>query len=240
MTVPAFAVYITKALGRNKSLISIATSAILVLTSFFYIYTVGSYFKVGISVLHNFYNYIGFFQLYVVSKYIDHIIIKVFMEYIVLGKRSDCLISWFFILVRYAPFIEIIYRPGRIHRNTDTLSRLPVQNNKEIFPADIFNEYAFLINIVSIDPALRKVIITNLLRNKHLDTIYKNLIHLWESMKNNPDSLYTRKLHYHINISSKLIYFIEADGSERLYIFTKTHKLILITAHNHKDHLNIK
>src|SRR6266516_1830930 len=75
MTVPAFAVYITKALGRNKSLISIATSAILVLTSFFYIYTVGSYFKVGISVLHNFYNYIGFFQLYVVSKYIDHIII---------------------------------------------------------------------------------------------------------------------------------------------------------------------
>src|SRR6266516_3288757 len=75
MTVPAFAVYITKALGRNKSLISIATSAILVLTSFFYIYTVGSYFKVGISVLHNFYNYIGFFQLYVFSKYIDHIII---------------------------------------------------------------------------------------------------------------------------------------------------------------------
>ena len=75
MTVSAFAIYITEALGRNKSLISIATSAILVLTSFFYIYTVGSYFKVGISVLHNFYNYIGFFQLYVVSKYIDHIII---------------------------------------------------------------------------------------------------------------------------------------------------------------------
>ena len=75
MAMLAFAVYITKALGRHKSLISIATSATLVLTSFFYIYTVGSYFKVGISVLHHFYNYIGFFHLYVISKYIDHIII---------------------------------------------------------------------------------------------------------------------------------------------------------------------
>jgi hypothetical protein len=75
MTVLAFAVYITKTLGRNKSVISVATSATLAITSFFYIYTLGSYFKIGTSVLHDFYNYTGFFHLYVISKYIDHIII---------------------------------------------------------------------------------------------------------------------------------------------------------------------
>ena len=75
MTVSAFAIYITEALGRHKSITSVATSATLGLTSFFYIYTLGTYLKIGTSVLHHFYNYIGFFQSYVVSSYIDHIII---------------------------------------------------------------------------------------------------------------------------------------------------------------------
>jgi hypothetical protein len=75
MAFPAFAVYVTKALGRNKSLISVATSAILVITSFFYIYTLGSYFKIGTSVLRHFYNYVGFFHSYVVGKEIDHIVL---------------------------------------------------------------------------------------------------------------------------------------------------------------------
>ncbi len=34
----------------------------------------------------------------------------------------------------------------------------------------------------------------------------------------------------------KLIYFIEADDSERLYILAKAYKLIFITAHDYKDH----
>jgi len=75
MTVPAFAVYITKALGRHRSLISVVTSATLALTSFFYIYTLASYFKVGISVLRIFYNHLGFFDSYILSRHIDHIII---------------------------------------------------------------------------------------------------------------------------------------------------------------------
>jgi hypothetical protein len=75
MTVPAFASYLSHELGIHRSVISVATSAVLALTSFFYIYTLGSYFKVETSVLHDFYNYIGFFHLYVISKYIDHIII---------------------------------------------------------------------------------------------------------------------------------------------------------------------
>jgi hypothetical protein len=75
MTVPAFAIYITRTLGRHKSVISIAASVTLAITSFFYIYTLGSYLKVGTSVLHDFYNYVGFFHLYVISKNIDHIVI---------------------------------------------------------------------------------------------------------------------------------------------------------------------
>jgi hypothetical protein len=77
MTVPAFASYFTQALGRCKSLISIATSAILALTSFFYIYTLGSYFKVETSVLHNFYNYIESFHLQVINTHIDLLVITI-------------------------------------------------------------------------------------------------------------------------------------------------------------------
>jgi hypothetical protein len=73
--VSSFTVYITKALGRHRSLISVVTSATLALTSFFYIYTLASYFKVGISVLRIFYNHLGFFDLYILSRHIDHIII---------------------------------------------------------------------------------------------------------------------------------------------------------------------
>src|SRR2546423_15666056 len=73
--VSSFAVYITKALGSHRSLISVVTSAILALTSFFYIYTLASYFKVGISFLRIFYNHLGFFDSYILSRHIDHIII---------------------------------------------------------------------------------------------------------------------------------------------------------------------
>ncbi len=58
-------------------------------------------------------------------------------------------------------------------------------------------------------------------------------------MKDDPDGLYTRKLYYRIDISSKLMYFIEVDGSERLYIFAKTYKLILMAAYNYKGYPGI-
>jgi len=74
---PVFASYVTKALGRNKSLISIIAASILAVTSFFYIYTLGSYFKIGTSVLRHFYNYVGFFHSYVIGKDIDHIVLAV-------------------------------------------------------------------------------------------------------------------------------------------------------------------
>src|SRR5215469_9091282 len=75
MTVPAVASYLTQALGRRKSRISVATSAIFALTSLFYIYTLGSYFRVETSILHNGFNYISFFHLHVISRYTDLLVI---------------------------------------------------------------------------------------------------------------------------------------------------------------------
>ena len=68
-------VYIIKILGLNKSPISIIASAIIASISFFYIYTIASYFKVNISVLHNRFTYDESFNSYIFSKYVDHIII---------------------------------------------------------------------------------------------------------------------------------------------------------------------
>ena len=67
---------ITKLLGKGTCNLSIITSAVLALTSFFYVYTVGSYFKVSIYVLQNRVTYNIFFSdIYVVNKYVDNIII---------------------------------------------------------------------------------------------------------------------------------------------------------------------
>jgi hypothetical protein len=80
MTLQAIAVYVGQALGIQRSTVSIATSVAFAVTSFFYIYTFASYVKVVVSVLHNFYNYIGYFNLYIFSKNTDHLIIALGMS----------------------------------------------------------------------------------------------------------------------------------------------------------------
>ena len=67
--------YVARILGQGTSRLSIAGSAILALISFFYIYTVGSYFKVNIYILQNRVTYYQFFDMYIFGRYIDHIII---------------------------------------------------------------------------------------------------------------------------------------------------------------------
>ena len=47
----------------------------LALASFFYIYTIGSYFKINIYILQNRVTYNTFFDFYIISKYADHVII---------------------------------------------------------------------------------------------------------------------------------------------------------------------
>lgn len=75
MTERVFSVYITEALGKNRSVISIVTSAIFVLTSFFYIYTLASFLRVGIDAMQNKLSYYALFNFYIVNKDIDYVII---------------------------------------------------------------------------------------------------------------------------------------------------------------------
>ena len=68
-------IYITKFLGKDTSVVAVGTSSALALISLFYIYTLGSFFKVVIFPLQNRVTYISFFDAYVIDTYVDHIII---------------------------------------------------------------------------------------------------------------------------------------------------------------------
>ena len=69
------AAYIASVLGNGTPRLSIITSAVLVLISLFYIYTVGSYLKVAIYPLGHRIIYYTFFDVYIINKQADHLII---------------------------------------------------------------------------------------------------------------------------------------------------------------------
>ena len=69
------AAYIASVLGNGTPRLSIITSAALVLISLFYIYTVGSYLKVAIYPLGHRIIYYTFFDVYIINKQADHLII---------------------------------------------------------------------------------------------------------------------------------------------------------------------
>jgi hypothetical protein len=81
---------IANAFGRGASYFSIITSALLALTSFFYIYTVGSFFKFDIYFLQNRITYFTFFHNYVINQYADHILI------------ASAIVLWLLLSVREA------------------------------------------------------------------------------------------------------------------------------------------
>ena len=67
--------YITQLLGKGAPRLSILTSAVLALISLFYIYTVGSFFKFITYTFEHRITYYTFFDVYIINKYVDHIII---------------------------------------------------------------------------------------------------------------------------------------------------------------------
>ncbi|MGA8914349.1 MAG: hypothetical protein WB443_16005 [Nitrososphaeraceae archaeon] len=69
------AAYIASVLGNGTSRLSIITSAALALISLFYIYTAGSYLKVTIYPLEHRIIYYTFFDVYIINKQADHLII---------------------------------------------------------------------------------------------------------------------------------------------------------------------
>src|SRR5919198_710916 len=67
---------IIRLLGIGRPYVSVVSSLALVLTSFFYIYTISSYFKVSMYILDNRVTYIKLFNDYIVNKFIDHVVIE--------------------------------------------------------------------------------------------------------------------------------------------------------------------
>ena len=67
--------YFVKSLGQGTSTISIISNAVLVFTSFFYIYTIASFFSLSIYPLVDRVNYTILFDYYVVTKYVDYIVL---------------------------------------------------------------------------------------------------------------------------------------------------------------------
>src|SRR5580765_1845485 len=62
-------------LGYGNSMRTILSSAILALVTIFYIYSVGSFFRVNIYILLHRVSYNTYFDFFIVNRYIDHIII---------------------------------------------------------------------------------------------------------------------------------------------------------------------
>src|SRR5438876_11203184 len=77
------------------------------------------------------------------------------------GKWSNRLNNWALFLSKYAKRMEIIHRSGRMHRNVDGLSRL-----KQV-PAK-----TFLIDVITIEPSLKKLLVKYLPDDRHLSKIY--------------------------------------------------------------------
>ena len=64
-------------LGVGRRYATVVSSLAIVLTSFFYIYTISSYFKIGTYILDNRVIYIDYFEKYIISKAIDYTVIEV-------------------------------------------------------------------------------------------------------------------------------------------------------------------
>lgn len=94
-----FGISITKALGDGNSRLAVISSAILCILSFFYIFTLGSFVKANIFVLQNGITYDTFFDIFVINKSIDHILIAV------------CLVSWLSLslVARLKPIMFVIF-----------------------------------------------------------------------------------------------------------------------------------
>jgi hypothetical protein len=66
---------IIKLLGHGNPIPSVVTSVILAIVSFFYIYTIGSFFNVSIYILQNRISYNTYFDFFIINRNIDHLII---------------------------------------------------------------------------------------------------------------------------------------------------------------------
>lgn len=80
---------ISKALGQGMTRLSIIRSIIIVLLSFFYVYTISSFLSATVYLLYNRVIYERFFDTYIFNRNIDHLIILVLtFLWLLLSSRS--------------------------------------------------------------------------------------------------------------------------------------------------------
>jgi reverse transcriptase-like protein/chromodomain-containing protein len=150
------------------------------------------------------------------TAYTDHTAVKNPFEGTTLTRRNDRLTSWALFLSQFKDSMTIIHKPGHVHRNADAFSRLQEVYSKDKDEAKVRTEPepVHLVNVLSMDPALKNPLLKDLPNDKHLGKIYRRLLEMLES-DTAPGEPRIGK--FKLDSSSKLLYFCSKDG-DRLCI----------------------
>jgi hypothetical protein len=170
------------------------------------------------------------------TLYTDHSAIKGLFQSLSPQRRNPRLTSWALFLSQFAGKMTVIHKPGRVHRNADALSRLARKRSapsSESQSPETSPPVCHLVNVLSMDPQLKRILVRNLPKDRHLGRIYRDL----ESMLNSPGD--PTKNGFKLDSASKLLYMVRGN-SERLCIPEAAHKLVLTAAHDHKGHPGIQ
>ena len=134
----------------------------------------------------------------------DYLAIKSITNTLKEGKQSNWLNNWALFLSKYTDRMMIKYQEGRSHWNADGLSCLQVIESTKAG--------AWTIDIISIDPILRSLIIRNLRTDRYLRSIYNNIV---KQIKQIPDldiELKMTKYNFRVNLTTKLLYMINRNS----------------------------
>jgi hypothetical protein len=175
------------------------------------------------------------------TLFTDHSALKGLIQSAAPQRKNPRLVRWALFMSQFGDYLKIVHRPGRVHRNADALSRLqqsrqatPKPSTSPVRPADDIPT-SFLVNVLSMEPGLRKSIVSALPADRHLGRIYKNLQEIAQS----GDPGNPTKNGFKLDMASGLLYIVR-DSCERLCIPSKAHKLVLMAAHDHKGHPGIQ
>src|SRR6476469_936624 len=166
---------IRRAFGLDRPRLSILSSAVFVIVSFFYIYTLGSYFRISIYYIRNGVTNPSIFNAYIVNKYLDRLIIilgiNLWFLLSIRGKEKYAytIIYTGLIIIAVILHIEILI-------DTTVLASVPLA-----FGLLIYNKLAFKkILVISTKYfaiiGLVTVIISIILSSAHLFSIPSNFI----------------------------------------------------------------
>ena len=162
--------------------------------------------------------------------YTDHQAIQGIFRNLKDGQKSTQLNNWQLFLSQYVDRLDIRYKPGKLHQNADGLSRLQATPRA----ACLITEWKE--NLLQMDPRLQERIVRALPKDRHLGTVYKNIT----KRAGQDDGHGSTTLHsFRYDRDTKLLYFVEPDGRERLCLPEALHNQVLKYAHEQAGHEGI-